>query len=134
MVVLMEFMKLFDQLDWAAKIVHSGVSVQLKPHQVTYQTIKITIETIKYHKKTQKMSQIMKRAGGVDKAADLVEFYVNVGYDHLIPGPVKYKWSWIQYYNIDVHVTLLCIILIIMYCIVKVCKCCCRCCSKEKHF
>ena len=50
----------------------------------------------------------MKRAGGVDKAADLVEFYVNVGYDHLIPGPVKYKWSWIQYYNIDVHVTLLC--------------------------
>ena len=44
----------------------------------------------------------------------------------MIPGPVKYKW--VQYYNIDVHVTLLCIILMIMYCIVKVCKCCCRCC------
>ena len=126
-----------DQLDWAVRVEHSGVGVQLKLHQMTSQTIKESIETIesgKYHEKAQKMSQIMKRAGGVDKAADLVEFYVNVGYDHLIPGPVKYKWSWIQYYNIDVHVTLLCIILIIMYCIVKVCKCCCRCCClKEKH-
>ena len=124
-----------DQAAWAAMVEHSEVGVQLKPHQVTSQTIKESIETIEsgeYHKKAQKMSQIMKRAGGVDKAADLVEFYVNIGYDHLIPGPVKYKWSWIQYYNIDVHVTLLCIILIIMYCIVKVCKCCCRCCSKEK--
>ena len=124
-----------DQFDWAAMVEHSGVGIQLKPHQVTSQTIKKSIETIEsgeYHKKAQKMSQIMKRAGGVDKAADLVEFYVNVGYDHLIPGPVKYKWSWIQYYNIDVHVTLLCIILIIMYCIVKVCKCCSRCLSMEK--
>ena len=124
-----------DQLEWAAKVEHSGVGVRLKLHQMTSQNIRESIETIEsgeYHKKAQKMSQIMKRAGGVDKAADLVEFYVNVGYDHLIPGPVKYKWSWIQYYNIDVHVTLLCIILIIMYCIVKVYKCCCRCCSKEK--
>ena len=124
-----------DQFDWAAMVEHSGVGVQLKPHQVTSQTIKKSIETIEsggYRERAQKMSQIMKRAGGVDKAADLVEFYVNVGYDHLIPGPVKYKWSWIQYYNIDVHVTLLCIILIIIYCIVKVYKCCCRCCSKEK--
>ena len=106
-------------MNWAA---HSEVGVQLKPHQMTSQTIKKCIEIIEsggYHEKSQKMSQIMKRAGGVDKAADLVEFYVNVGYDHLIPGPVKYKWSWIQYYNIDVHVTLLCIILIIMHCIVK---------------
>ena len=126
-----------DQFDWAAMVEHSGVGVQLKPHQVTSQTIKKSIQTIEsggYREKSQKMSQIMKRAGGVDKAADLVEFYVNVGYDHLIPGPVKYKWSWIQYYNIDVHVTLLCIILIIMYCIVKVCKCCCRyCCLKGKQ-
>ena len=124
-----------DQFDWAAMVEHSGVGLQIKPHQVSSQTIKKSIKTIEsgeYHKKAQKMSQIMKKAGGVDKAADLVEFYVNVGYDHLIPGPVKYKWSWIQYYNIDVHVTLLCILLIIMYCIVKVCKCCCRCCSKEK--
>ena len=126
-----------DQFDWAAMVEHSGVGLQIKCHQVSSQTIKKSIQTIEsgeYHKKAQKMSQIMKRAGGVDKAADLVEFYVNVGYDHLIPGPVKYKWSWIQYYNIDVHVTLLCIILIIMYCIVKVCKCCCRyCCLKKKQ-
>ena len=125
-----------DQLDWAIRVEHSGVGVQLKPHQVTSQTIKKSIQTIEsggYREKAQKMSQIMKRAGGVDKAADLVEFYVNVGYDHLIPGPVKYKWSWIQYYNIDVHVTLLCIILIIMYCIVKVCKYCCRYCCLKKQ-
>ena len=125
-----------DQSDWAAMVMQSGVGLQLKLHQVTSQTIKESIETIEsgeYHEKAQKMSQIMKRAGGVDKAADLVEFYVNFGYDHLIPGPVKYKWNWIQYYNIDVYVTLLCIILIIMYCIVKVSKCCWRCCPLRER-
>ena len=70
---------------------------------MTSQTIKKSIETIEsggYHEKAQKMRQIIKRAGGVDKAADLAEFYVYIGYDHLIPGPVKYKWSrsWIHTY------------------------------------
>ena len=96
-----------DQLDWEAKVENSGVGVQLKPHRVTYQTIKITIETGKYHEKTQKMSQIMKRAGGVDKAADLVEFYTNVGYDHLTPGyniTTILMTSYATVYHIDCYV------------------------------
>ena len=32
------------------------------------------------------MCKIMKRAGGVDKVPDLVEFYVNVDYDHIYTG------------------------------------------------
>ena len=125
-----------DQSDWAAMVMQSGVGLQLKLHQVTTQIIKKSIETIEsgeYREKAQKMSQIMKRAGGVDKAADLVEFYVDFGYDHLIPGPVKYKWNWIQYYNIDVHIALACIIVIIMCCIVKGYKFCWRCCLLKER-
>ena len=45
------------------------------------QSIMKNIETIElegYHEKAQKMSEIMKRSGGLDKPADLVEIYVNI--------------------------------------------------------
>ena len=45
-------------------------------------------------------------AGGVQRAADLVEFYEAVGYSHLIPAYAKYNWSWVQYYNVDVYLCL----------------------------
>lgn len=45
-------------------------------------------------------------AGGGKRAADLVEFYEEVGYDHLIPSYVRYNWSWIQSCNLDVWVVL----------------------------
>ena len=54
MVVLMEFTKLFtmelplvsDQLDWAAKVEHSGVGVRLKLHQMTLNPVMLGKEVI----------------------------------------------------------------------------------------
>lgn len=62
-------------------------------------------------------------AGGVQRAADLVELYGVVGYSHLIPAYAKYNWSWVQYYNVDVGL-LLCLS------IVAIVSCCCCCVSR----
>ena len=64
-------------------------------------------------------------AGGVDRAADLVEHYWEVGYDHLIPSYVKYNWSWIQYYNVDVKAVLLAVVLVLFLIVYNVAKCLC---------
>ena len=75
-------------------------------------------------------------AGGAKRASDLVEFYAEVGYDHLIPAYVKYEWSWVQYYNLDVHCLLLLILLSVTYISCRVVKCsyriCCSKCNKMK--
>ena len=67
----------------------------------------------------------MKRAGGVMKAADLVELYGTYGYDHLIPATVKYKWNWIQYYNIDIYIALLICLLALVMGFKRCCRKCC---------
>ena len=69
----------------------------------------------------------------MDRAADLVEHYYDVGYDHLIPAYAKYNWSWVQYYNVDVHAVVLLTLIVSGYLVVKLCQCVCRtCCSRVK--
>ena len=121
-----------DQFDWAIRVSDAGVGVQLLPHQLTSSFLKQSIKTIEnggYNEKAVKMSVLMKRAGGVRKAADLVELYGTYGYDHLIPAPVKYKWNWIQYYNIDICIALLiCLLALVM----GFKRCCRKCCRQQK--
>ena len=122
-----------DQFDWGVRVADAGVGVQLLPHEVTSSSIKETIVRIEageYPNKAQKMKMIMRRGGGVTKAADLVEYYGVVGYDHLLAAPIKYKWNWIQYYNVDVCITLVSITLAIVWCIVMVIRYSYRCCCK----
>ena len=84
--------------------------------------------------KVQKMNHL---AGGVDRAADLVEFYEAVGYEHLIPAYIKYQWNWVQYYNADVYALLLLMSSVFVVCVLSSCRCLCRACScmgsKEKE-
>ena len=70
--------------------------------------------------------QVFIQAGGAERAAELVEFYADVGYDHLIPAYAKYEWSWVQYYNVDVYGIILCFICACIYCSVRFCFCICR--------
>lgn len=76
-------------------------------------------------------------AGGVERAANLVEFYEAVGYVHLVPAYAKYQWNWVQYYNADVYTLILLILVIITMCILTCCKCLYKKCSglnsKEKN-
>ena len=93
------------------------------------------IESGPYRDNAKKMSIIFKNAGGVKRAAELIEFYARVGYDHLVPAYVKYHWSWIQYYNVDVQALLLVIGALLFYFAFKVIKslCFCCCCKKQKQ-
>ena len=124
-----------DQFDWAIRVSDAGVGVQLLPHQLTSSFLKQSIKTVEnggYREKAVKMSVLMKRAGGVRKAADLVELYGTYGYDHLIPAPVKYKWNWIQYYNIDICIVLLICLLALVMGFKRCCRKCCRLTKKTK--
>ncbi len=40
-----------------------------------------------------RMQMAFEMAGGVDRAADLVEYYWEFGYSHLVPSYAKYNWS-----------------------------------------
>ena len=119
--------KMADQFDWAVRVSDAGVGLQLLPHQVTSIALRDCIRRIDndgYHKRAEKMSVLMKRGGGVKRAAELVEFYGTYGYSHLIPGPIKYNWNWIQYYNIDVYIVLLVGLVAMMMILKRCCSCC----------
>lgn len=97
----------------------------------------LEVESGSYRDNAQKMSIILKNAGGVKRAAELIELYARVGYDHLVPAYVKYHWSWIQYYNVDVQVLLILVGVLVTYLTLKLikcmCKCCCCSCKKQKQ-
>ena len=76
-----------------------------------------------YRANVERLRKSFMAGGGVQRAADLVEFYEAVGYSHLIPAYAKYSWSWVQYYNVDVYLFLgfliVALVSIILFC------CCC---------
>ena len=108
---------------------------KLTPANIT-DAVKTITETKDYSEQAKKMREIFMFAGGAQRASDLVEFYAEVGYDHLIPAYVKYEWSWVQYYNLDVHCLLLLILFSTTYISYRVVRCsyriCCSKCSKVK--
>ena len=117
-----------DQSGNAARVVHHGFGIRLDHKNISGTQIAESIHTIErgsYHKNVARLSKIFHHAGGVTKAADLVEFYAEVGYDHLIPAYARYEWTWIQYYNVDVYVVLLVIGGLVVWIMSRLCRCCC---------
>lgn len=95
----------FDQFSWANKIQDQGVGIAMYAEDITTNTVLRNIKQINYggyREKAVQLSKVLKQAGGAERAAQLLEYYADVGYEHLLPAHVKYKWSWIQYYNMDV--------------------------------
>ncbi len=83
-----------------------------------------TITSEKYIANAKKISNICKFAGGARAAADLVEHYSDVGYNHLIPAFAKYEWSWVQYYNVDVYALIMGVGVVFLFACYKCCICC----------
>ena len=42
----------------------------------------------------------------MERVAELIELYDDIGYSHLIPAYARHNWSWVQYYNADLYVVL----------------------------
>ena len=130
----------YDQFSWANKIRDQGLGVVIQAKDVSAERVTESICEIErgdYKERAVRVSKILRQAGGSTRAADLVEFYAEVGYDHLVPAYIKYRWSWVQYYNADVYVVLLSVLVTaglvvwrLILCLVRVA--CCRSGAKTK--
>ena len=135
----------FDHFEVAGRLEHAKVGIPLysmmeslregksfSAEKIT-QILRTITESNVYRERTEKMQRIYSFAGGTKRAADLVEFYAEVGYDHLIPAYAKYEWSWVHYYNLDVYSLLSLLSLLLIYSTYRIVKCCCKCsCSSTK--
>ncbi len=121
----------------AGRVHHHRLGTHLNKQGLTaeqvYQSI-VEIDSGDYRKNVRKLQKVFRAAGGAKRAADLVEFYSEVGYDHLIPAYAKYNWNWVQYYNADVYTLLLVCALVTLYIDYKILKCLySRCCKSKKQ-
>lgn len=129
-----------DQMSLAGRITRNKFGVHIPSENLSSSSISDAIKEIDngdYVNNIQRLKKIFVQAGGVERAADLVEHYKDVGYSHLVPAYAKYNWNWIQYYNIDVYLLLVTLLGLALYASFRCCKCtynrCCICFqSKEK--
>ena len=136
------FPQVNDQFLNVGRLYHNGLGLRLDADTITSSNVANAVTSIddgEYHKRVYKLQKIYKFAGGVERAADLVEFYEDVGYAHLIPAYAKYQWSWIQYHNADVWLVIFIVVLLLLFLTIKLLKClfkCCmnsKCCTKRKQ-
>ena len=127
----------FEQTANAGRVHNHHLGIHLNRNTLSAEQITKSIQEIDsgdYRENVHTIQKMFAQAGGVEKAADLVEFYTEVGYDHLIPAYAKYQWSWVQYYNADVYAILIVSVLISVYLWFRFVKCIwSRCCSSKKH-
>ena len=136
----------FDHFEVAGRLEHAKVGIPLysmmeslregklfSAEKIT-QVIKTLADSKEYRETAEKMRKMYLFAGGTRRASDLVEFYAEVGYDHLIPAYAKYEWSWVHYYNLDVYSLLSLLSFLLIYSAYRLIKCCCckRCRKKPK--
>ena len=130
------FPNAFDQFDIARRIESQGLGLSFSPTQVTMEDVIESVHKLRadhYREQVRKVSCLLRAGGGVKKGADLVELYADVGHDHGIPSFIRYKWSWIQYYNVDVWLIIISIVIIIIWGCSKVCGRCCKCCCRARQ-
>ena len=117
-----------DQYDNAARVQYHHYGERIYQHELTTPLVTQTLRLIDselYRKSIQKLQRIFKKDGGVSRVADLVEFYSEVGYEHLVPAYAKYNWSWVEFYNIDVYTVLILAVLLLSYLLYRLIRYCC---------
>ena len=133
----------FDHFEVAGRLEHAEVGIPLYSMMESFkqgkafsaekitQVIRTIAESQEYRERAKKVQKMYLFAGGARRASDLVEFYAEVGYDHLIPAYAKYEWSWVHYYNLDVYSLLSLLSFLLIYSGYRLIKCCCSCCKKK---
>ena len=126
-----------DHSDNAVRVPYHNYGIMLKLHELSTPLVTHTLQVIGtelYRKSLKKVQRIYKKDGGASRAADLIEFYSDVGYEHLIPSYAKYNWTWIEIYNVDVSFVLILALLVTSYLTYQcVCRCCLALCFKRKN-
>ena len=119
-----------DQPVNCARVRNQGLGVSFGiVFALTEADIKEAIQYIKAHDcrdKVKKVSKIFRKAGGASKAVELIEYYHEMGYDHLVPPWAKYNWTFIQYYNLDVYVLLGVVFYVLLFVSRRTCLFCYR--------
>ena len=116
-----------DQFDNALHVQHYHYGEMITLPELTTPLVTKTlrrINSMQYRESLWKIQQIYKKDGGVSRAADLVEFYSDVGYDHLVPSYIKYNWNWIEYHNVDVYAVLILSVLLPSYLLYRILRSC----------
>lgn len=99
-----------DQFATAVRLQHSSAGLMLDFRSISSEKIAeavLRVDSVEFRQAVRRLGRVFEHAGGAERAADLVEFYANIGYDHLVPAYARHQWSWLQYYNVDVYCTLL---------------------------
>ena len=129
--------QMLEQVYNAGRVHFNGLGIHLDAHVLSSAKITESLRALdmgEYRFKVSRLQKMYRLAGGVERAAGLVEFYKDVGYAHLVPAYAKYQWSWVQYYNADVYALLLLTLALVVMCFLACCKCLCkRCSGKEKE-
>ena len=125
------FPNAYDQFDTALRLESQGLGIKLLAKKATIENVINAVNRIQtgsYNEQARKVSRLLKAGGGAKRGADLVELYADVGYDHGIPSFIRYKWSWIQYYNVDVWLVIVTSLFIFSWCFCNICGRCWKCC------
>lgn len=127
-----------DQYAIADRLVYLKLGLSLSVNDIstpgrlsdTVHDILVT-NALVYSREVSKISQLYKASGGVQEGANLVELYSEIGYEHGIPSFIRYQWSSVQYYNIDVWLVIICMVICCLWLCNKYCSkyCCCCCCG-----
>ena len=103
-----------DQYANAGRVHYHNLGIHISTSNLTTASLTDAIRRIdggNYRSNVANLKRRFVAAGGVERAAELVELYAAVGYDNLIPAYAKYNWSGIQYHNIDVYVIIAILVL-----------------------
>ena len=118
------------------RLFHNGLGLKLDANSLDSSTVAQAIASLnggEFRQRIGKLQKMFKLAGGVKRAADLVEFYEENGYSHLVPAYAKYQWSWVHYYNVDVWLVVVCVLLLLVYVDIKLLVFVKHCCCKKKQ-
>ena len=115
-VPIIGFPQMGEQVLSVGRLYHNKLGLRLDINSLSPVSVAEAIASIdngNYRSRLQKLQKMFKLAGGVKRAAKLMEHYADVGFTHLVPAYAKYQWNWIQYYDVDVWLLISAIVLLL---------------------